>query len=434
MSTMLIGFITMAALIYTVVMGGFIGYPLLLGLVLFSGLAYKQGNPISTIINLLKHGARKALVVLRVFVFIGLITGAWLSSGTVAGLISLGLDLLHPQWFILFAFLIPAFVSFLLGTALGTVSTVGVALIIIGRGSGLPEAMVAGAIISGAYFGDRNSPMSSSANLVATLTGTNLHQNVIDMFKTALVPLGFTLVFYSILAHLYPLSTGEMPLISALDNTFDLSPLALLPAAIMLVLAFTKIDVKWAMGISIIVACFVSIFLQANSVFETISAMLFGFELPSGHALALLIKGGGLVSMIKPGIIVTTACALAGLMEGTKMLATLEDRLTKLKSPRARFGGTLGISLVSAGLGSNQTIGIVFTEQIMAKAYGDKHRDLAIGIENSAVLLAAIIPWNIAALVPTTTLGVHPYSFIPYAIFLFCVPLYHWWIQPLPLR
>lgn len=430
MFVVLTGVITMAFLIYTVSIGGFIGYPLLGGLVLFSLLAYSQGHQTLQILGFQKRGALKALVVLRVFAFIGGITGTWLVSGTVAALISLGLKSLHPQWFILFSFLIPAGVSFLLGTSFGTISTIGVALMLIGRGAGLPEALVAGAIISGAYFGDRNSPMSSSANLVAALTETDLHQNVKLMFKSALVPLLLSLLFFAGMSIQHPLASTGLPILQDLEGTFNLNWTTLLPAIVMLLMALSRIDVKVAMGTSILVAIGVALFTQGANGLEVIKNAIFGYALPLDHPLANLLKGGGLVSMLKPAVIVTTACALAGLLEGTRMLEPLEHRLSQLKKPRARFSGTLGTSLVSAAFGSNQTIAIVFTEQLMDKAYGQDRQPLAIAIENSAVLMAALVPWNIAALVPTTTLGVSTTGFIPFAVFLYLVPLYHWLRQP----
>lgn len=429
MSILLVAMITMAALIFTVVNGGFIGLPLLLGLTLFSALAAVRGHTLKAILSFQLKGAKKALVVLRVFVFIGMITGSWLASGTVAALMDLGLTLLHPAWFILFAFAIPAAVSFLLGTSFGTISTIGVALMLIGRGAGLPEPLVAGAIISGSYFGDRGSPMSSSANLVASLTSTDLHQNVLDMMKTAVLPLMATLAFYAGASWLYPLDNAGIPWLSAMQDTYALGFIALLPALTVLVLGLARIDVKWAMGISVAMASGVALWHQQLSPQILVESIFWGYQLPLGHQLAALFKGGGILSMLKPSIVVTTACALAGLMDGTNMLKALENFLQRFKTARARFGATIGISLLSGSFGANQTIAIVFTEQLMDQTYGEDRRELAMAIENSAVLIAPLIPWNIAALVPTTTLAVSPTGFLPFAVFLYLVPLIYWLFQ-----
>lgn len=429
MSILLVAAITMAALIFTVVNGGFIGLPLLLGLTLFSALAAVRGHTLKAILSFQLKGAKKALVVLRVFVFIGMITGSWLASGTVAALMDLGLTLLHPAWFILFAFAIPAAVSFLLGTSFGTISTIGVALMLIGRGAGLPEPLVAGAIISGSYFGDRGSPMSSSANLVASLTSTDLHQNVLDMMKTAALPLMATLAFYAGASWLYPLDNTGIPWLSAMQDTYDLGFIALLPALTVLVLGMARIDVKWAMGFSVAVASGVALWHQQLSPQILVESILLGYQLPQSHQLAALFKGGGILSMLKPSIVVTSACALAGLMDGTNMLNALENYLKRYKTDRSRFGATIGISLLSGSFGANQTIAIVFTEQLMDQTYAEDRRGLAMAIENSAVLIAPLIPWNIAALVPTTTLAVSPTGFLPFAVFLYSVPLINWLLQ-----
>lgn len=427
MTILLIAALTMAALIYTVFSGGFIGLPLLMGLGLFSFLARVQGTTSRDILRLQLKGAKKALVVLRVFVFIGGITGLWMISGTVPALIDLGLSLIHPQFFVLFAFIIPAVLSYLLGTSFGTISTVGVALMVIARGAGLSEALVGGAIISGAYFGDRNSPMSSSANLVAGLTGTNLHRNVVLMFKTGLLPLLLTVGLYGIFSFMAPLQVGEMPMLQEIRAAFKLGFFALLPALVMLVLSLSKIDVKWAMGSSILVAALVALGLQGASLTEVVKCLFTGFYLPAAHPLAALIKGGGLLSMLRPAIIVTTACALAGLLEGTGMLAPIEKMLSRAKGPLGRFSATFITSIGAASFGCNQTIAVVLTEQLMTGAYQEaaSPEDLAIDLENAAILLAALVPWNIAAFVPTTTLGISSTAYIPFAFFLYTVPLVH---------
>lgn len=427
MTILLVAALTMVALLYTVFTGGFIGFPLLLGLGLFSLLAKIQGTEGKAILKYQLLGAKKALVVLRVFMFIGGITGLWMISGTVPALINLGLSLIHPQFFILFAFLIPAVLSYLMGTSFGTVSTVGIALMVIARGAGLSEALVGGAIISGAYFGDRNSPMSSSANLVAGLTGTDLHRNVVLMFKTGLLPLILTTLLYGFFSFTAPLQTGEMPMLSDLQATFSMGLVPLLPAIVMLVLSLLKIDVKWAMGSSIVIAALVALGVQGASLQAVFQSALTGFYLPAGHPLATLIKGGGLLSMLKPAIIVTTACALAGLLEGTGMLAPIEKILSRAKGPFGRFSATFVTSIGAASFGCNQTIAVVLTDQLMTDAYekADSQQDLAIDLENSAILLAALVPWNIAAFVPTTTLGISSTAYIPFAFFLYLVPLVH---------
>ena len=134
------------------------------------------------------NGGKRAFVVLEIFLLIGIITGTWIASGTVPAIIYYGIKYMNPNFFILYTFLISCIVSFLLGTSLGTVSTVGVALILMAKGGNINIDIAAGAIIAGAYFGDRCSPMSSSAILVANLTRTNLYTNISNMFKTAVIP------------------------------------------------------------------------------------------------------------------------------------------------------------------------------------------------------------------------------------------------------
>ena len=171
-------FVIFCALIFSIYNGLFVGYPLLLGFFIFTYISWRRGFILRDIIKMSFNGGKRAFVVLEVFLLIGIITSTWIASGTVAAIIYYGIKYMNPNFFILYTFLISCVVSFLLGTSLGTVSTVGVALILMAKGGNINIDIAAGAIIAGAYFGDRCSPMSSSAILVANLTRTNLYTNI----------------------------------------------------------------------------------------------------------------------------------------------------------------------------------------------------------------------------------------------------------------
>jgi len=163
-------------------------YPLFTGLVVIIIIAYKRGFKLKELIKMILKGARKSFIIISIFVLIGAITAVWRASGTVAYVVYYGIRLMDPNYFILHAFVLCCIVSFLLGTALGTVGTIGMILMVMVKGGDMNINLVAGAIIAGSYFGDRCSPMSSSANLVAAITDTNLYTNVRNMFRTSLIP------------------------------------------------------------------------------------------------------------------------------------------------------------------------------------------------------------------------------------------------------
>lgn len=217
-------------LIGSVLKGIYIGYPLILSLTLFVYAAVRKGFPVKEVLKMVYTGGKKSLVVVKIFLIIGGITGIWMAAGTVPSLVYYGMKFLKPELFILFAFLISSFVSFLIGTSFGTVSTAGLALIVVARGGGVNEVITAGAIISGIYFGDRCSPMSSSASLVATLTETELYTNIKNMFRTASIPFVLAILFYTFYSYKYPLNTIGSTIADEIVKVFDVGGMVLLPA------------------------------------------------------------------------------------------------------------------------------------------------------------------------------------------------------------
>lgn len=418
--------ITFCALIFSVYKGIFVGYPLLLGLLIFIFISWRRGFVLIDIIKMAFDGGKQAFVVLEVFILIGVITSIWMASGTVPTIIYYGVKYMNPHFFILYAFLISSVVSFLLGTSLGTVSTVGVALILIAKNGNMNIDIAAGAIIAGAYFGDRCSPMSSSASLVANLTRTNLYTNISNMFKTSVISFILSLIIYFICSLHEPISFMQNKMDTEISAIFKINWIILLPAIIILVFSLFKIDVKISMFVSIIAASAIAIIYQQYSPIKVLKFIVLGFQLDSPGSLQDILKGGGIISMWQASLVVFVSCALSGIFNGTNMLKNIEDILMRAKTRHMLFIYTTITSIVTAAFGCNQSISTVLTHNLMNKSYEDKNIDryqLAIDLENTGVVLAALIPWNIAAFVPTMTMGVSSTGFIPYAFYLYLIPI-----------
>ena len=197
------------ALCGSVVYGVFILYPLLLGLLSVGFVAWSRGYAIGTILRMGYTGAKQSLIVVEVFFHIGALTAAWRAAGTIGFLVHHGLQMLSPGAFLVGCFLLPLAFSVLLGTAIGTVGVIGIALMVIAKAGGMDPALAAGAIVAGAYFGDRCSPMSSSAHLVASITRTDVYVNLKNMAKSSALPLLLALAGYAWLSLLHPLDATE---------------------------------------------------------------------------------------------------------------------------------------------------------------------------------------------------------------------------------
>ena len=409
--------------------GIFIAYALAISLFLLMVTLHRRGFAVTALLRMGLRGARQAFPVVQVLLLIGMVTAVWMAAGTVPALVYYGTQMMSAQFFILWAFILSGAVSILIGTSFGTVGTIGIALMVIARGSDVDVNPVAGAIIAGAFVGDRCSPMSSSAHLVASVTCTDLYKNLRNMIVSGLWPLILSLAFYTGLSLLYPVQLAETSIILALPEVFDLSAAALLPAIAVLLLAVLRVDVKWAMGVSIGLGCAIAHVVQHYSFPALLQFLLFGYQLNQDTPLQSILLGGGLLPMAKAMLVVLLSTAFAGVFAGSRVLSCLDRWLSHIHSQQRLGQATVLVSIVANVFGCTQTIAILLTEQIMRPHYQQRWvgnhdlEQLALSLEDTAVVIAPLIPWNIAGLIPATVLAVGP-GFIPYALYLFLFPLF----------
>ena len=409
-------------------------WPLGGAIVLFLLIHLRRGQPLSQLLRYCWQGAKQSWPVFSILLLIGAVISAWLAAGTVPALVYYGISTISPRYFVLSAFVLTALVSTLIGTSFGAAGTMGLALMIMARSSvGQNIPLVAGAIIAGAYVGDRCSPLSSSAHLVATITGTRIYSNLKRMLQTSGLPLLLTVVIYGILSWRYPLAFAETGMAEQILDTFDLSAVVLLPALLVLILAAVRVNVKLTLLASWLVAVAIALTFQHYSTGQVLQCTLWGFELDADHLLASMLRGGGLLPMGRVCSVVFLSTALSGLLSGTRSLQGVDRWLRRLKGGRSRFTGTALTSMLAAAFGCTQTIAIVLTHQLVQSSYPRQpgpasqsiSQSVAIDLENTAVVLSPLVPWNIAGLVPATVLLVGP-GFIPYAVYLYLLPLCNW--------
>lgn len=412
-------------LIYSSVKGIFVGYTLMIGLLIFIVLACKRGFKLLDVMKMAYTGGKKSFIVLQIFVLIGAVTSTWMASGTVPAIVYYGMKFLNADTFIVSIFLICSMVSFLLGTSFGTVGTVGVAFMVMARGGNVNPSLAAGAIFAGAYFGDRCSPMSSSAILVANITETDSYINIKNMLKSAIVPFIISVLIYLFVSFQFPLNVGENSISIEILKTFNISIITLIPAIIILILCLMKVNVKISIIVSIIAASIISITMEHSSILDIIKYIIVGYDINSNIILSSIIKGGGILSMLKSALIVFLSSAFTGIFEGTKMLESLEEIIDKLSKRSGNFFTTIIVSIITSAFGCTQTLAVILTHMLVKKSYvqNNINKDrLALDIEDSAIIIAPLIPWNIAALVPLATLNAGTSSII-FAFYLYLIPI-----------
>ena len=396
-------------------------YALLIGYVIFFIYALKKGFSVLEILKMSARGILSAKNVLINFLLIGMLTGLWRASGTIPSIVSYSVKIMHPSFMIVLTFFLCCLVSFLTGTAFGTSATMGVICMSIATAMGIAPMFIGSAVISGAYFGDRCSPISTSALLVSELTETNLYDNIKNMFKTAAVPFAVSCLIFVILGFI-PSDTGVVfDIGSVFESEFNLGWIPLIPAIIILGLSLARLNVKITMLTSIAAAFVICIFYQKDALGEVIKYSVMGYEAKNLN-VAEMINGGGIVSMLRVGAIVCISSSYSGIFHKTDILEAVEKLINRLRSKHSAFSVVLATSLASSAIACNQTLAIMLTQQLCSKTENDKKK-LAIFLENSAVVVSPLFPWSIACRVPLDSVGA-PNSSLIFAAFIILLPVW----------
>ena len=404
-------------------------YALLFGYALFFGYGVWKKHSGWEVWRLSLAGVRTVQNIVSKFILIGMITAAWRVCGTIPWILYHASALCIPSLMLLTTFLLCGLMSFLTGSSFGTVATAGVICGTLCSGMGIPVWYTGGAVLSGVYFGDRGSPMSTSAILVSELTKTDIFRNVRTMAKTSLVPFCVTcLLYWGIGTTCQGSSTGDSVL-QIFAEHFQLSIWAALPAAVILLLSLLRVPVGTTMGVSIAIGAAVALGVQKVAPLELLRILLWGYH-PADPQLAEILQGGGVTSMLKTMAIVALSSSYAGIFEGTGFLNAMKERVHRISNRLTPYGGLLLTSVLTGAVACNQTLSVVLTHQLCTSPEYEGE-ELAADMENSVIIVTPLIPWCIAAAVPLTTVGA-PDSSILLAFYLWLIPLWNllWkWVQ-----
>ncbi len=419
--------IFLAGVFLCMAMGWSLAIGLAFGLVCFALVGRHRGRGWRELAAMAGSGARTAMVVLRVLLFIGCLTGLWRASGTIAFFVYHGLKLITPNIFFLAAFLMATVMSMTFGSAFGVAGTAGVILAVIARTGGGDLAITAGAVVSGAYLGERLSPASSSAALAAALAGTDQNAMQRRMWRTTPLPLALSLVFFGLLSVLFPIQRVDPAILAALEEAFDLSGWTVLPAVILLVLPFLRVKAVWAILASCVVSGVLAATVQGVPWSQLLPVSVLGYTVDHPE-LSAILSGGGVVSIANGMCIVLFSCTSSGILKGAGLLDPLKERLERLAERTDLFFTTILVALASAALLCNQSIALVLTEQMVGDAYrrrGQGGIELAQSLGNTAIPLPAMIPWSIAVSMPLAAMDA-PAQSVLFACFLYFCPLCGW--------
>ncbi len=393
-------------------------------LLFFYGI-YKN-HSVAEMLSLAFSGIKTVRNILINFVLIGVITAVWRAGGTIPYIVYHATKICSPQAMVLVCFLLCAFISFLTGTAFGTSATMGVICITIANSMGIPILFSGGAVLSGAFWGDRCSPMSTSALLISTLTKTNLFKNIAMMFRTSAIPFAITCGVYALLGLGFESDFDIGTTQNVFTDNFNLHPAVIIPAAVIIVFSLFKVNVKITMSISIVCGMLMCAFVQDIPFAEIMRMSVFGYT-PEVPEVSALLSGGGMISMANAFLIVCISACYSGMFEGTGLLHSIHDILMKVSRKLSPFGCVFITSILSSLVSCNQTLAIMLAHQLCGDVETDGKK-MAYCLENTAVVMAPLVPWSIAATVPLSSIDA-PSVCILTACYLYLVPLYNFAIS-----
>ena len=390
-------------------------------------------------------GIKVGLGPILILLAVGGLIGSWMMAGTVPAMIYYGVSILNPSIFFAAAAIICALASISIGSSWTVAGTLGIGLIGIADSYGLSPAVAAGAIISGAYFGDKLSPLSDTTNLAAACTSVDLFAHIRHMLWTTVPAFCVALLFFSLIpsgAAIAPEQIAELR--AAISQEFNVGVGVLIPLAVMIGLIWKRVPAYPAIMLATLAGILTALTLQADvvrkfafmanpeatmPVVEGLWRTLFdGFEgTTTNEELNRLISKGGIASMLNTVWLIVSALAFGGVLERTGILKQILDSvLTLVKSTGDLVAATVTGGFITNILAADQFLAIALPGRLFSSTYDDRglsRENLSRTLEDSATMTSALIPWNTCGAYMAATLGVATFDYAPYAIFNLACPL-----------
>ena len=420
-------------------MGGSNQFILLVGAAAGIALGIYKGFKFSNMMNQVAENLKSVTGAIVILLFVGALSGTWLISGIIPSMIYYGLKILHPSIFLPACLVICAIISIATGSSWTTSATVGIALIGISKAIGIPVEMSAGAIISGAYFGDKLSPLSDTTNLAPAISGSDLFTHIKYLTITTIPTITISLIIFIIL-NFYMVSSGPTDntvLLEAISQTFNITPLIFIVPLIVIILIIKKTPPIIALFTGTIMGAIFALIFQQDILIQLSNSNSLTFEgaysaivnsitvdtnIESGNLeLNDLFKSGGMIGMMNTIWLVISAMVFGGVMESIGALKTITTSLLNLgKSTFSLFASTAGSCLAINLTTSDQYLAIVIPGKMFEKAFKEKNlapENLSRTLEDTGTVTSVLIPWNSCGAYQSGVLGVSVLDYFFYAIF-----------------
>ncbi len=416
---------------------------LLLGASVGIFIGIRSGISFKKMINYVSSNLKSITGAILILLLVGSLSGTWLISGIIPSMIYYGLQVLNPNVFLPSCLVICAVISLSTGSSWTTSATVGIALIGIGKALGIPSGMVAGAVISGAYFGDKLSPLSDTTNLAPAVSNTDLFTHIRYLTITTVPTILVALIILSIL-NLFTEVNGSSEnesMLNSIKDTFYISPFLFIVPIVVVFMIFKKTPPLIALFIGTVLGAVFALFFQIDTISQIsggnnnisdvykviLNSITVETEIESGNKiLNELFSSGGMKGMLNTIWLVICAMVFGGIMEAIGALKRISNFLLNIgKSTFSLFASTVGSCLTINLSASDQYLSIVIPGKMFSKAYEDKGlapENLSRTLEDSGTVTSVLIPWNTCGAYQSGILGVGVLEYFVYAIFNWLSP------------
>ncbi|WP_139959307.1 Na+/H+ antiporter NhaC [Flavicella sediminum] len=401
-------------------------------------IGLKNQVSITKVLNEIGNNIKSVGVPIVILMLVGALAGTWLIGGVIPAMVYYGLQILNPSIFLPASVIIAAIISIATGSSWTTSATVGIALIGIGKALGIDAGMIAGAVISGAYFGDKMSPLSDTTNLAPAMAGTDLFTHIRYMTLTTVPTLIVTLIAFGIIS--LNIDTSGVADISdflaSIKATFTITPWLFVVPIVVVTMVLLKFKPLLALLTGVVLAAIFSVVFQSevlaiisdNTSASILQAVFFDVTIETDNeALNELFSSGGMLGMLWTILLILSAMVFGGVMDAIGALSKITNALLKLAT--SVFG--LFVSTVFSCIGlnivaSDQYLAIVIPGKMFKKAYEDKGlapENLSRTLEDSGTVTSVLIPWNTCGAYQSGVLGVSVADYFVYAFFNYLSPI-----------
>ncbi|MDR7870213.1 MAG: Na+/H+ antiporter NhaC family protein [Tissierellaceae bacterium] len=422
--------ITLITIMTCVIFDIFLFYGFLISIIFALILLNKVGFSTTELLDIVKRGINEYKSLFLLVALIGAMISIWMASGVVPTMLYLGLKYMQNTNFLLASFVLTSIIAIFMGSAFGTMSSIGITLLGLATIFGIPDYILLGAIVSGAFIADKASPLSSSIILTMETVKTNYRELLKSMLQTFLPTYILSAFTYYFIGRTFAISISTLEIenfISAINTNFIISPLLLLLPISIIVMSFLGVKMIKAMSLAIIAGAVVSVFLQGSNISDIIAAIISGYSVnTNSDQLNAILVSGGMLSMVPVILIIAGATSMSNLFQETNLMNPIIDRLTsRIKSKRKLIIKTGLISSILTII-SDQSVGIILPGKLLSPKYKELEIDnsiLARTIADTGIVITPLIPWNVNSLFILSTTGIASNRYAPFAVLCFLSPI-----------